>query len=129
MLRWSNPKFKLLFLTPKAAFLISPLDMGFFTMFKRAYYKYDRSSYALKIMAANQVWKTFSRDKIVNLFNNCGITSTESPKRLNDRIVAQVRGGIPEEVKKFGISIKAGWRELSTLKGLPVPELLQRNIC
>ena len=93
-------KFKILFLTPKAAFLISPLDMGFFTMFKRAYYKYDRSSYALKIMAANQVWKTFSRDKIVNLFNNCGITSTESPKRLHDRIVAQVRSGIPEELEE-----------------------------
>ena len=74
--------------------------MGFFTMFKRAYYKYDRGSYALKIMAANQVRKTFSRDKIVNLFNNCGITSTESPKRLHDRIVAQVRSGIPEELEE-----------------------------
>jgi hypothetical protein len=93
-------KFKILLLTPKAAFLISPLDMGFFTMFKRAYYKYDRSTYALKIMAANQVWKTISSDKIVNLFNNCGITSKESPKSLHNRIAAQVRSGIPDELEE-----------------------------
>ena len=93
-------KFKILLLTPKAAFLISPLDMGFFTMFKRAYYKCERSTYALKIMAANQVWKTISSDKIVNLFNNCGITSKESPKSLHNRIAAQVRSGIPEELEE-----------------------------
>lgn len=59
-------KFKIVLLTNKAAFLISPLDMGFFTIFKRVYSQYDRSTHAFKIMAANQVWKTISSDKIVN---------------------------------------------------------------
>lgn len=93
-------KFEILFISPKAAFLISPLDMGFFTMFKRTYYKYDRSTFALKIMAANQVWKSMSSERIVNLFDNCGITSKETPNRLRKRIAAQVRSGIPEDLEE-----------------------------
>lgn len=93
-------KFELLFLPAKASFLISPLDMGFFSMWKRAYYKYDRSTYNFKLMAAQHVWKSMQSDKIKHLFDNCGITSKETPKKLRKRITAQVRSGIPQELEE-----------------------------
>jgi hypothetical protein len=93
-------KFEILLLPAKSSFLISPLDMGFFSMWKREYYKYNRSSYTLKIMAANQVWKSMQSEKIASLFDNCGITSKETPKKLRERISAQVRSGMPEELEE-----------------------------
>jgi hypothetical protein len=92
-------KFEILFLPPKSSFLISPLDMGFFSMWKREFYKYDRSTYNLKLMAAQQVWKSVESEKIVHLFENCGIISTEAPSKLRERITKLVQSGIPEELE------------------------------
>jgi hypothetical protein len=93
-------KFEILILPSKASFLISPLDMGFFSMWKQRYYKYDRSTYPFKLMAAQHVWKSMQSEKIVALFDNCGITSKETPKRLRERITALVRSGIPDELEE-----------------------------
>lgn len=93
-------KFEILYLPAKTSFLISPLDMGFFSMWKREFYKYDRSTYPLKLMAANQVWKSMQPEKIASLFDYCGITSKETPTQLRKRITAQVRSGMPEELEE-----------------------------
>jgi hypothetical protein len=93
-------KFELSLLPAKSAFLISPLDMGFFSMWKRGFYKYDRSTYAFKLLAAHHVWKSIQSKKIRGLFDNCGITSKETPSKLRKRIIAQVRSGIPEELEE-----------------------------
>jgi hypothetical protein len=74
--------------------------MGFFSMWKRAYYKYDRSTYAFKLMAAQHVWKSMKSEKIAALFVNCGITSEETPRKFRKRIAAQVRSGMPEELEE-----------------------------
>lgn len=93
-------KFEILLLPAKSAFLISPLDMGFFSMWKRAYYKYDRSTYPFKLMAAQHVWKSIKTEKIAALFANCGITSEETPSKLRKRITNQVRSGMPDELEE-----------------------------
>jgi hypothetical protein len=93
-------KFEILLLPAKASFLISPLDMGFFSTWKRSYYKYDRSTYALKVQAANLVWKSVQPETIISLFDNCGITSKETGAKLRKRIAAQVRSGMPEELEE-----------------------------
>lgn len=93
-------KFEILLLPAKSAFLISPLDMGFFSMWKRGFYKYDRSTYPFKLLAAQHVWKSMQSQQIAELFVNCGITSKETPSKLRKRISAQVRSGIPEELEE-----------------------------
>lgn len=92
-------KFITMLLPPKAAFLISPCDMGFFSMWKSDFYKYDRSTKALKFSAAKQVWKSVDPEKVKNLFINCGLTSKEAQHVLRQRLVNEVRGGIPEELE------------------------------
>jgi hypothetical protein len=92
-------KFKTLLLPAKAAFLISPCDMGFFGMWKPEYYKYDRSTKPLKFSAARDTWKSMDPDKIKNLFINCGLTSKEAPHVLRQRFINEVQCGIPEELE------------------------------
>ncbi len=92
-------KFDTRLLPAKAAFLISPCDMGFFSMWKSDYYKFDRSTKAFKFAAARQVWKAVDTMKVKNLFINCGLTSKETPKALHKRLLKEVRGGFPEELE------------------------------
>lgn len=95
-----SQKFETLLLPPKTAFLISPCDMGFFAMWKSEYYKYNRSTYQLKVRAANEVWKKVSPDKVANFFVHCGLTSKESAEALQVRLLKEVRGDIPEKLQR-----------------------------
>lgn len=113
-------KFEILLLPAKTAFLISPCDMGFFSMWKSKFYKLDRSTYDLKILAANEVWKTVDPIKVANFFVNCGLTSKESDQSLRKRIFKQVRGGIPEdldEVREYYEGWLAGSYTVSGVRG------------
>lgn len=93
-------KFQTKLLPAKAAFLISPCDMGFFGMWKPEYYKYDRSTKGLKFSAARETWKSVDPEKVRNLFINCGLTSKETSKALHKRLMNEVQGGIPEELEE-----------------------------
>ena len=49
-----------IYLAPKTAFLISPLDMGAIAAFKAYYHRLDRSTIDLKIRAVQQAWDEVS---------------------------------------------------------------------
>jgi hypothetical protein len=93
-------KFTIKLLPPKTAFLISPCDMGFFAMWKSDFYKFDRSTTALKFSAARETWKSVDATKVRNLFINCGLTSKETSNALHQRLLNEVQGGIPEELEE-----------------------------
>lgn len=93
-------KFKVKLLPPKGAFLVSPLDFGFFGYWKAKYHKYDRSTPQLKVFAAGQAWKEVQPDDIRSFFRGCHLLSKDSEEQLRDKLRSQVRGGIPEGLKE-----------------------------
>lgn len=92
-------KFKIKLLPSKGAFLISPLDFGFFGYWKGLYHKYDRSTPELKFFAANQAWKQATPEIIKSFFKGCHLIGKDNEEQLREKLRGQVRSGIPEELK------------------------------
>lgn len=103
-------KFKILLLPPKGAFLISPLDFGFFGYWKGLYYKFDRSTPELKFYAANQAWKEVQSDDIVRFFKATFLIGNQSEETLRSELMKHVRCGIPEELEEVW-DYYQGWLE------------------
>ena len=93
-------KFKIKLLPPKSAFLISPLDFGFFGYWKSKYYALDRSTPELKIKAANQVWQMVEAEKIKQFFRSCFLIGKLNKNTLHSNLMKRVRGGIPEKLQE-----------------------------
>jgi hypothetical protein len=102
-------KFKILLLPSKSAFLISPLDFGFFGYWKGIYLRYDRSTPELKFWAANQTWKQIDREKAKSFFKACYLTGTHTKDTLRKKLMKHVRSGIPEELEEVW-DYYDGWR-------------------
>lgn len=101
-------KFKIFPLPPKSAFLISPLDFGFFSYWKSLYYKYDRSTPELKLWAANQAWKSVDPNKVVEFFRNCHLIGREKPSTLSKQLHELVRASVPEKLEDV-LDFYDGW--------------------
>jgi len=93
-------KFKTRELPAKGAFLVSPLDFGFFGFWKGKYYKFDRSTPELKFFAANQTWKLITSDQIRQFFIGYFLIGNHSEATLRREMHAQVRSGIPENLEE-----------------------------
>lgn len=101
-------KFKVMLLPPKSAFLISPLDFGFFSYWKAEYYKFDRSAPELKFWAANQTWKKVDSDKVVEFFRNCHLIGNETEATLRSKLLELVQVSVPEELEDV-LDFYDGW--------------------
>jgi hypothetical protein len=95
-----SQKFKIKLLPAKGAFLISPLDFGFFGYWKAIYHKLDRSTPELKFWAANQAWKQVEPDKIRSFFEGTFLVGSHKESTLRKKLISQVKGGIPEELEE-----------------------------
>ena len=93
-------KFNICLLPPKGAFLISPLDNGFFSYWKQIYHRFDRSTPQLKFWAANQAWKEVNLEVVKEFFGNCLLTGREKEDTLRRKLHARVRGAVPEELEE-----------------------------
>jgi hypothetical protein len=117
----NRQKFKIMLLPPKAAFLISPLDFGFFGYWKGIYYKFDRSTPQLKRFAAAQSWKLVDLNKIPDFFRACHLVGNESEDTLRRELGKHVRRGIPEDLEEVW-DFYDGWRAGSyTVDGVSCP--------
>ena len=74
-----------IYLPPKTAFLISPLDMGAIAAFKAHYYRFDRSTIGFKLRAVHSAW-------------NAG---EETIASLRQRFLGQVVGAVPVELEVY----------------------------
>jgi hypothetical protein len=85
-------------LSPKTAFLLSPLDMGAIGAMKQKFYKLDRSTPDLKRRAALQAWHDVSNASILSFFRNCGLIGKERLRSIRQRFMKEVRCGIPPDL-------------------------------
>lgn len=90
--------FKVLFIPPKAAFLVSPLDNGVISAFKTHFYRYDRSTFALKKSAAKLAWDEVTNESILNIFKSCGLHADTPLSTIRQKFMKNVRGFIPEKL-------------------------------
>lgn len=90
-----------IFLPPKTAFLISPLDMGAIAAFKSHFNKFDRSTIQLKLRAVRDAWDQVSNKALVNIFANCGLIGEESLESLRHRFSKDVGSLIPQELEEL----------------------------
>lgn len=101
--RWKtndgHPLFKVLLLPPKTAFLLSPLDNGAISAFKKHFYNYDRSSFLLKQTAMKLAWDEVSNESLRNFAIQCGIDSSEPLSTIRSRFKKNVHGFIPEQLE------------------------------
>lgn len=97
--RDGRQKFKVKLFPAKSAFLISPLDFGFFGYWKAKYYKLDRSTPELKFAAARKVWNEVDPAAIGNFFKACHLIGSEDRDTLHHSLMSHVRGGIPENLE------------------------------
>ena len=88
-------------LPAKTAFLLSPLDMGAIGAFKSNYYRLDRSTIALKKLAASHAWREVSNESLRNIFLNCGIIGEETLQTIRSRFMKEVVGLIPKEMDEL----------------------------
>ena len=88
-------KFFVMFFPAKASFLISPLDNGALSLFKKNYYRYDRSTLEKKEKAAYLAWNEVSNDNLVSYFENCGLVGKRRISTLRKQFMTEVRGAIP----------------------------------
>jgi hypothetical protein len=102
-------KFKVKLFPAKSAFLISPLDFGFFGYWKPMYYKMDRSTTEMKFAAARKVWKDVEPEAIKRFFAACHFTGTESKQALRDNLMSHVRAGMPESLEEVW-DFYDGWK-------------------
>jgi hypothetical protein len=86
---------------PKAAFLISALDMGAIAAFKARYYKMDRSDIQLKMRAVYAAWNDVPNEVLQNICINCGIVGEETIDSLRNRFMKEVVGLVPEDLEKY----------------------------
>jgi hypothetical protein len=118
--------FTVKFFGPKAAFLVSPLDMGAIAKMKSTFYTLDRSTLAMKHRAVLAAWKSVSNDDLCAYFLNCGIIGEESIASIRDRFHKQIRSGIPpqfEEIWDFYDGWKSGSYQvegISAIRGVPL---------
>jgi len=89
------------YLAPKTAFLISPLDMGANAAFKSYFHRLDRSSIDLKLRAVQRAWDQVSNESLVNICRHCGVVGDESLDTLRERFLKQVVNTVPSEIAKF----------------------------
>jgi hypothetical protein len=90
-----------IYLPPKTAFLISPLDMGAIAAFKAHYYRFDRSTIGLKLRAVHTAWNAVSNEALSNICLNCGIVGEETISSLRQRFLSQVVGSVPAELEVY----------------------------
>jgi len=90
-----------IYLPPKTAFLISPLDMGAIAAFKAHYYRFDRSAIELKLRAVHAAWNAVSNEALRNICLNCGIAGEESIDTLRHRFLGQVVSSVPAQLEVF----------------------------
>jgi hypothetical protein len=102
-------KFKIFLLPPKSAFLISPLDFGFFGYWKQMYHKFDRSTTSLKFFAANQTWKQVEAAKVVEFFAACHLVGNEREDTLRTELHSLLRSAVPEELEEIW-DFYDGWK-------------------
>ena len=88
-------KFFVMYFPTKAPFLISPLDTGALTLFKKNYYRYDRSTLKKKKRAAYLAWREVTNDNLVSFFKNCGLVGKKRITTLIQQFMTEVRGAIP----------------------------------
>lgn len=93
--------FKVLFIPPKAAFLVSPLDNGVIAAFKQHFYRYDRSTFELKKSAAKMAWDEVSNDTIKNVCRNCGLDPDVPLYTIRKKFEKNVHGFLPEKLEPF----------------------------
>ncbi len=95
-----SQKFKIKLLPAKGAFLISPLDFGFFGYWKAIFHKLDRSTPELKFWAANQAWKQVETDKVISFFEGTYLIGSQKESTLRRNLMSHVKGGIPENLEE-----------------------------
>jgi hypothetical protein len=93
--------FKVLFIPPKAAFLVSPLDNGVIAAFKQHFYSYDRSTFELKKSAAKLAWDEVSNDAIKNICSECGLDPDVPLLTIREKFEKNVHGFLPEKLKPY----------------------------
>jgi hypothetical protein len=114
-------KFIPILLKPKTAFLISPLDNAAIGLFKRKFYKYDRTTIELKELAAYRAWRDVSNAALRAFIKDCGIVGTENVDSLLTRFMKEVKGGIPEKNADVW-SFYESWRYGAiSVAGVPSP--------
>lgn len=91
--------FKVLFIPPKAAFLVSPLDNGVIAAFKQRFYTYDRSTFELKKSAAKSAWDSVSNETIAHHCRSCGLDASVSLSTIRKKFEKNVHGFIPKKLK------------------------------
>jgi len=91
-------KFIPIYLAPKTAFLISPLDMGANAAFKAYYHRLDRSTIDLKIRAVQQAWDQVSNESLLNICSNCGVIGEDSLPSIRERFMREVVNSVPAEI-------------------------------
>jgi len=110
-----------LLLLPKTAFLLSPLDNSAIGLFKKYFYKYDRSTLKLKEAAAYRAWNEVSNSALRGFIANCGIVGNEPLDSIYIRFMKSVKGGIPEK-NLDALSFYEGWLYGTFLvDGVPPP--------
>jgi hypothetical protein len=90
--------FKVLLLPPKTAFLLSPLDNGVNSIFKKYFYTYDRSTYQLKKLAVLRAWNQVSTESVANFATACGLDGKRSLTTLRSQFEKNVKGIVPEKL-------------------------------
>ena len=93
--------FKVMFIPPKAAFLVSPLDNGVIAAFKQHFYRFDRSTFELKKSAAKLGWDAVSNDVIANICRNCGLDPSVPLSTIRENFEKNVHSILPEKLKPF----------------------------
>jgi hypothetical protein len=110
---WENKdgsqKFIPLLLPPKAAFLISPLDMGAISAFKANFYRFDRSTIDSKKSALTQAWNEVTNESLKSIWLNCGLVGEESLDSIRDRFKKEVVGIVPKEYEEL-IEFYEAWK-------------------
>lgn len=91
-------KFKVLLLPPKTAFLISPLDNGVNSTFKKYFHTFDRSTFALKKIAVTRAWRKVKNESIANFASACGLDGKRSLVALRAQFEKNVKGLVPEKL-------------------------------
>lgn len=90
-----------IYLPPKTAFLISPLDMGAISAFKSHFHKLERSTLQLKLRSVIEAWNQVSNDTLSNIFRNCGIIGDESLSSIRDRFHLEIGSVFPPHLQNF----------------------------
>lgn len=87
-----------IYLAPKTAFPISPLDMGAISAFKAYFHALDRRTIDMKLRAVQQAWNSVSNDSLRDICLNCGVVGKESMESLRGRFLKEVVNLVPEKI-------------------------------